>query len=233
MRLVVNVCLSIYVLLFAAVTYVKGESDVVILDTGNFEHLTQSSTGMTTGDWMIEFYAPWCGHCKNLAPTYEEVATQLKGEVNVAKVDASKERAIGSRFEIRGFPTILFLSHGQVYKYKGKRTKEALVEFASGGYKEKADEAEPIPAPKSAFQEFVSVFTKSYKAAVRDVTRGKYFTPNTLTVFMPAIFLVLMLVIVCMPIAAEPAPPRRRVATRPTHATPPATEGAAETDKTK
>ena len=134
-----------------------------------------------------------CGHCKNLAPTYEEVATQLKGEVNVAKVDASKERAIGSRFDIRGFPTILFLSHGQVYKYKGRRTKEALVEFASGGYKEKADEAEPIPAPKSAFQEFVSVFTKSYKAAVRDVTRGKYFTPNTLTVFMPAIFLVLML----------------------------------------
>merc|ERR1712146_21172 len=84
---------------------------------------------------MGEFYAPWCGHCKNMEPVYEEVATALKGEVNVAKVDASKERAIGSRFEIRGFPTILFLSHGKVYKYKGKRTKDALVEFATGDTK--------------------------------------------------------------------------------------------------
>ena len=230
MRLLEVACLSI--LLLFTLANVNGESDVVLLDSGNFEHLTQASSGMTTGDWMVEFYAPWCGHCKNLEPIYEEVATALKGEVNVAKVDASKERAIGSRFEIRGFPTILFLSHGKVYKYKGKRTKDALVEFATGGYKDKADDAEPIPAPKSAVQELFGAFTKSFNYAMKDFSKGNYVTPNTLSVFVPLFFFVIMVMIVCLPIASEPPSQRRRVATKPTNATPSASD-VTETDKTK
>ena len=224
--------LLISVLLVAATVLINGESDVVVLDSSNFEHLTQASSGMTTGDWMVEFYAPWCGHCKNLAPTFEEVATELKGEVNVAKVDAAKERAIGSRFEIRGFPTILFLSHGQVYKYKGKRTKEALVEFAKGGYKTKVDEAQPIPEPKSALQEFTSIFTKAWSASMKDMQRGKFFTPNVLTVVMPTIFMVLMAIIVCIPVASEPKR-TRRVARKPVNATTSVDANEPETDKDK
>lgn len=222
--------LLISLILVATTVLIKGESDVVVLDSSNFEHLTQASTGMTTGDWMVEFYAPWCGHCKTLAPTFEEVATALKGEVNVAKVDAAKERAIGSRFEIRGFPTILFLSHGNVYKYKGKRTKDALIEFAKGGYKLKVDDAEPIPAPKSAIQEFTSVFTKAWDGAMKDIQRGKFFTPNVLTVIMPSFFMVIMAIIVCIPVGSEPKV-TRRVAKKPTHAT--AAGPEAETDKDK
>lgn len=50
---------------------------------------------------MVEFYAPWCGHCKALAPTWEEVASQLRGKVKVAKVDATTETVVASRFNIR------------------------------------------------------------------------------------------------------------------------------------
>lgn len=83
------------------------EGDVVELDESNFEKLTQLNTGSTTGDWFIKFYAPWCGHCKRLAPTWEEVATELKGEVNVAKVDVTQNRALGKQYGIKGFPTLL------------------------------------------------------------------------------------------------------------------------------
>jgi len=53
-------------------------------------------------------YAPWCGYCKQLAPVYEQVALQLQGKVNVAKIDASEGdgRKVGTRFGIKGFPTI-------------------------------------------------------------------------------------------------------------------------------
>jgi thioredoxin domain-containing protein 5 len=53
------------------------KSNVIVLTNDNFEHLTQASTGATTGDWMVEFYAPWCGHCKKLAPTYEKLANGI------------------------------------------------------------------------------------------------------------------------------------------------------------
>jgi len=55
------------------------QSDVIVLDGTNFH------TRTSEGDWLLEFYAPWCGHCKNLAPIWEELATKVKGQVNVAK----------------------------------------------------------------------------------------------------------------------------------------------------
>lgn len=58
----------------------------------------------------MKFYAPWCGHCKKMEPTWDELATSLKGKVNVAKVDVTANRELGSRFDIKGFPTVKFFS---------------------------------------------------------------------------------------------------------------------------
>eukprot|EP00613_Pedinella_sp_CCMP2098_P001393 CAMPEP_0171639276 /NCGR_PEP_ID=MMETSP0990-20121206/29606_1 /TAXON_ID=483369 /ORGANISM="non described non described, Strain CCMP2098" /LENGTH=242 /DNA_ID=CAMNT_0012212961 /DNA_START=8 /DNA_END=736 /DNA_ORIENTATION=- len=133
----------------------KPPSAVVILNTKTFEHETQATSGATTGDWFVKFYAPWCGHCKALAPGWEEVAHDLKeeGTVNVAKVDVTESPGLGKRFNIKGFPTLLMISKGTVYEYpSGKdwpRKRESLVKFATGGlFREvAADSAEPCPPP--------------------------------------------------------------------------------------
>ena len=98
---------------------------------------------------MIKFYAPWCGHCKKLAPIWEEVATRLVGEINVAKVDGSQDRSLSTRFDIKGFPTVLFLRQGKVYKFRGPRTADNLVEFAQGGYQNNEVESEDVPPQRN------------------------------------------------------------------------------------
>jgi protein disulfide-isomerase-like protein len=186
-----QLCLTF--VLFAAVA----ASDVVILDSKNFEHLTQASSGATTGDWLIKFYAPWCGHCKTLAPIYEEVAKQLKGEVNVAKVDVTESRDLGNRFEIKGFPTVKFLSKGNVYTFKGRRSTEELVEFARGGYQ--IHQPEVVRGPMGMFGEIFYVYEHAYKQAGKDLKSGKYFTIDVFLTFLPVIFGIIMLLLIMMP----------------------------------
>lgn len=68
---------ALCVLLLAAVARAEGDV-VVVLDDENFESTTQAATGQTTGKWFVEFYAPWCGHCKSLAGPWAELATKMK-----------------------------------------------------------------------------------------------------------------------------------------------------------
>jgi protein disulfide-isomerase A6 len=67
----------------------------------------------------------------------------LKGIVNVGKVDVTESRALGSRFKVKGFPTIKFFHKGNVFDYNGARSKEAFSFFARNGYTE--DTGEKVP----------------------------------------------------------------------------------------
>lgn len=88
---------------------------------------------MSGRDVMIEFYAPWCGHCQRLAPTYEELAQWAHASTNVlvAKMDATANDVVNPKFDVKGFPTIYFVQgeSGRVLPYEGERTLEALKDF--------------------------------------------------------------------------------------------------------
>mmetsp|Transcript_7357 Transcript_7357/g.10514 ORF Transcript_7357/g.10514 Transcript_7357/m.10514 type:complete len:210 (-) Transcript_7357:761-1390(-) len=147
-----TVCLALALLVPAALC------EVIDLTDDTFEHLTQASTGQTTGKWFIEFYAPWCGHCKKLTPVWEElestIATEHSDEgIVIAKVDGPENRDVMKRFEITGFPTLKYIAGGKVYEYSGARSLDAMKEFVLGGYH--SEEGKPVPPPPSFLDELL------------------------------------------------------------------------------
>jgi len=114
---------------------------VLILDTKNFED------SIKTGITFVKFYAPWCGHCKRLAPTWEELAAKYVGNegVRIAKIDctaeanANKELCDGQ--DVKGFPTLHIYKDGKkITEYNGKRGLEELDAFVKEHAEVKKDE---------------------------------------------------------------------------------------------
>ncbi|XP_022970765.1 protein disulfide isomerase-like 2-3 [Cucurbita maxima] len=98
------------------------------LNSRNFDELVIKSKEL----WIVEFFAPWCGHCKRLAPEWKKAAKNLKGKVKLGHVDCDAEKSLMSRFNVQGFPTILVFGADKdtPVPYEGTRTASAIESFA-------------------------------------------------------------------------------------------------------
>ncbi|PNX92037.1 protein disulfide isomerase-like 2-3-like [Trifolium pratense] len=100
----------------------------VELNSSNFDELVIKSKEL----WIVEFFAPWCGHCKNLAPEWKKASNNLKGKVKLGHVDCDADKSLMSRFNVQGFPTILVFGADKdtPIPYEGARTASAIESFA-------------------------------------------------------------------------------------------------------
>eukprot|EP00286_Rhodomonas_abbreviata_P005498 CAMPEP_0181335818 /NCGR_PEP_ID=MMETSP1101-20121128/27051_1 /TAXON_ID=46948 /ORGANISM="Rhodomonas abbreviata, Strain Caron Lab Isolate" /LENGTH=481 /DNA_ID=CAMNT_0023445997 /DNA_START=60 /DNA_END=1505 /DNA_ORIENTATION=+ len=120
---------ALFVGLLAAIANaaIPTEEGVLVLGEDNFEEAKTTHPSM-----LVEFYAPWCGHCKTLAPEWASAAKTLADSpMKLAKVDATENDALAKEFEIRGFPTIKYLKNGKASDYNGGRTASEIVNWVN------------------------------------------------------------------------------------------------------
>eukprot|EP00283_Hemiselmis_rufescens_P006116 CAMPEP_0173433668 /NCGR_PEP_ID=MMETSP1357-20121228/11027_1 /TAXON_ID=77926 /ORGANISM="Hemiselmis rufescens, Strain PCC563" /LENGTH=285 /DNA_ID=CAMNT_0014398397 /DNA_START=39 /DNA_END=896 /DNA_ORIENTATION=+ len=108
---------------------VKNNKNAVVktVTAANFGEFVHKEAPVT----FVKFYAPWCGHCKKLAPTWEELGEQYKDDasVTIAKSDCTVHKELCSKHGVRGYPTLLVFVNGESSKYEGGRELKALSDF--------------------------------------------------------------------------------------------------------
>ena len=106
----------------------KNDEAVKVIVGKSFDDIVKN----TTADVLVEFYAPWCGHCKQLAPIYEVVAKKLANNKNIvlAKIDSTANEV--PSVSIKGFPTLKFFLNGkkdQPVDFEGDRTEDGILKY--------------------------------------------------------------------------------------------------------
>ena len=101
---------------------VKKSDKILTLNNKNFKSLTRS------GLVLVDFWAPWCGPCKSVAPILNDVAEELDGEVKIGKLNVDHNQQVAGKLKVRNIPTLVLFKNGEeIQRFVGVKTKKFLV----------------------------------------------------------------------------------------------------------
>jgi|ERR1719378_849465 len=116
---------------------------------------------LLTGEWMVEFFAPWCPACRGLQPTWEDFAGWSEDlEIGIGQVDVTSSPGLSGRFMVTALPTIFHVKDGVFRQYRGARDKDSFISFVED---KKWTGVEPVSSwksPDSVQMSLVSYFFK-------------------------------------------------------------------------
>ncbi|GAB6020515.1 hypothetical protein CHUAL_003200 [Chamberlinius hualienensis] len=116
---------------------------------------------MLTGEWMVEFFAPWCPACKSLQPIWEDFSSWSTDlGINVGQVDVTNNPGLSGRFMVNALPTIFHVKDGKFRQYRGSRDKEEFISFIEDKKWQKLEEVSWWKSPASPQMSMVSYFFK-------------------------------------------------------------------------
>lgn len=154
MRVLTSLGLVLFVAglaLVASEEEITQEDGVLVLTKQNFQGVIESNDYV-----LVEFYAPWCGHCKALAPEYAKAAQALaekKSNIKLAKVDATQEQELAEAHGIRGYPTLKFFRNAVPIEYGGGRDKDAIISWLEKKTGPPAKELEDVATAEEFLKE--------------------------------------------------------------------------------
>lgn len=205
--------LSLFIVVFLVISRIAAKTSVIDLNEDNWHQMLE-------GEWMVEFFAPWCPACKALKPIWEDFASWSDDlEISVGQVDVTSSPGLSGRFMVTALPTIYHVKDGVFRQYRGSRDKNEFMNFVE---ERRWQEVEEVPAWKSPASLQMSVVSQFFKLSmvlrsVHSVLVEDYGLPTwgSYLVFALATILVgalLGLILVCIidfvfpPKAPGPAP---------------------------
>jgi thioredoxin 1 len=122
--------LAVLLVAWVAWSYRKLQKAPPPADHPNVKNLTQNNFKQYAvgGLVLVDFWAPWCGPCKLIAPVLNELAGEMEGKLRIGKVNVDNQQALAAKFKVRNIPTLVLLKNGkEVKRFVGVKPKKTLI----------------------------------------------------------------------------------------------------------